>query len=211
MKKTIFICILFGLMDKSLSAQQWNIRYSVRLGGNLPYYALSNINNNTSRVASKKVGFTVTGLVEASTTRYFAIQSGISFQQLGSQLDYSEFGNTPVKQHTFWLQLPVNFVGKLPLKGSSYFFLSMGPYGGFGLMGSNSFASNYTGNREDFTFGDSGSQKRFDYGVNLHFGYQLKKGYNLSAGYLLGLADLSTSSRYEQRNRAWAFTVGYSF
>lgn len=211
MKKIIFTALLISLIDQSLLAQQWNIGYSVKLGSSLPYYALSNISNNTSREASKKLGFSVTGLVEASASNYFAIQSGISFQQLGAQLDYSEFGNTKVKQHTFWLQIPLNFVGKLPLNDSSYFFLSVGPYGGFGLMGSNSFASNYTGSREDFTFGDLGSQKRIDYGANLNIGYQLKKGYTISLGYLMGMANLSTSSRYEQRNRAWTFTIGYSF
>lgn len=205
------MALLLGVIYQPLQAQKWKTQYGIKLGASLPYYALSNINNNTSREASQKMGFAVTGTIEASPSPYFGMQSGISIQQLGAKLDYSEFGNTPVKQHTFWLQVPINFVGKLPLRDSSYFFLSAGPYGAFGLMGSNSFASNYTGNREDFTFGDQGSQKRFDYGANLNLGYQLNRGYNLSVGYILGLADLSTSTRYEQRNRAFTFTVGYTF
>lgn len=210
MKRLIILWLVFGFVHQTY-AQDWNFRYGLKLGLNAPSYHLSNINTGTSREASRTYGLSFTGTIEAARNNYFAIQSGLSFQMLGSQLDYSEFGNTPVTQRTFWLQLPVNFVAKLPLKDSSNFFLSAGPYGAMGFFGVNSFTSNYQGSREDFSFGNDGTQNRFDYGLNLSIGYHLKKGYSLAAGYMMGLADLSTNSRYEQRNRAWNISFGYTF
>lgn len=211
MKKFILLSILIGLLHQQLSAQSWKYRYGIKLGASTPSYRLSNISSGTSREADNTLGFSVTGTVEAAPSTYFSIQSGLSFQLLGAQLDYSEFGSTRVGQRTFWLQVPINFVAKLPLRDSSNFFLAAGPYGSLGLMGANSFEDNFTGTRADFTFGSNGSQKRFDYGLNISAGYQLKKGYHISLGYMKGIADLSTSSRYEQRNEAWTISVGYTF
>jgi hypothetical protein len=211
MKRLIILWLAFGFIHQSTYAQDWNFRYGLKLGLSAPSYHLSNIKTGTSREASRTYGFSLTGTIEAARNNYFAVQSGLSFQMLGSQLDYSEFGSTPVTQRTFWLQLPVNFIAKLPLRDSSNFFLSAGPYGAIGFFGANSFASNYQGSREDFHFGSNASQNRFDYGLNLSIGYHLKRGYSIAAGYMMGLADLSTNSRYEQRNRAWSITFGYTF
>lgn len=203
--------LLLTMTTNSLFAQNHIWHYTLKVGAISSDYGLSHISNGTSRETSRAVGFSLTGLADVSLNPYFSIQSGLSFQRLGAQLNYSEFGNTKVQQHTLWLQVPLNFVAKLPLSDSSNFFMNAGPYGGIGLMGSNGFSSSYTGAREDFIFGSEGSQKRFDYGLSFHIGYQLKKGYNFSVGYLMGLADLATRSRYEQRNKAWSLTLGYSF
>ncbi|GAA4793330.1 hypothetical protein GCM10023231_21990 [Olivibacter ginsenosidimutans] len=211
MKKFILLSILVGFFHQQLSAQSWKYQYGIKLGASVPGYRLSNVSTGTTREASNTLGFSVTGTAEASPSRYFAIQSGLSFQLLGAQLNYSEFGKTNVRQRTFWLQVPLNVMAKLPLKDSSNFFIAAGPYGGLGLMGANNFDDSFTGTRTDFTFGSNGSQKRFDYGVNLNIGYQVKRGYNIAIGYMMGIADLSTSTRYQQRNRAWTVNVGYSF
>lgn len=211
MKKLILLGILLGFAYQQIAAQEWIYHYGVKLGASTPYYSLSNVTNGTTREVSKTLGLSVTGIVEAAPSKYFAMQTGMSFQLLGAKLDYSEFGNTNVRQRTFWLQLPINFVGKLPLGDSSNLFLSAGPYGSLGLMGANSFEDTYTGNRSDFSFGKNGTQKRFDYGLNFSTGYQLKRGYNIAIGYMMGVADLSTSTQYEQRNRAWTIVAGYTF
>ena len=210
MKKYWIFVIFMGFLVQSIHAQSWTYRYGVKLGASTPYYQLSNI-PPTTRAAVKTLGLSVTGLVEASPSPYFALQTGMSFQLLGATLTHSEYGDTKVKQHSFWLQLPVNIMAKLPLQDSSHFFLSAGPYTSLGIMGANSFADTYTGNRKDFSFGAHGTQKRLDYGLNFILGYQLRKGYNIALGYMMGVADLATQSSYKQRNRAWFISVGYSF
>ena len=213
MKKYVFLGFLHFILITSLKAQQWNIRYGIDLHVSAPTYGISNVTPGTSRQADKTYGLGLSGMIEASKWRLLAIQSGLTLQSLGAKLQYSEFGKTTVTQHTYWAQIPLNIVFRLPFprKSGHDLFISSGPYAGLGLFGSNSFLSNYEGIPTDFHFGNQGSQKRFDYGLQASFGYQIKRKYKLSVGYLDGLADLSTSSRYEQRNRAWSASLGYSF
>jgi len=210
MKKSILLGILFVIVQQ-LHAQSDKYHYGIQIGPTISTYALSNISSGTTRSATDALGLSVTGSAGISLSKHFGIQSGLSFQLLGAKLTYSEFGKTSVLQRTFWLQVPVHFVAKLPLRDSSYFFINAGPYGALGLMGTNNFESSYTGERTNFTFGSTGTQKRFDYGLSLGLGYELKRGYRLSANYLWGAANLATTNRYEQRNRAWLIGLGYFF
>jgi len=213
MNKTWILVFLFYLSQIADSySQEWKYRFGAGVDFNLPNYAISNVKNGTSRAASRTWGLGLNGLVEASPNRHFAIQSGLSLKLLGAQLTYSEFGKTNVVQRTYWAQLPLNFVFKVPLRDSSNFYASAGPYGGFGLFGSNEFSDNYTGTKQDFSFGNSATQQRLDYGLNFQLGYKLSKGYQIGFGYQHGLQDIAPeNARYEQRNRSWSASLAVSF
>ncbi|WP_257666976.1 hypothetical protein [Parapedobacter tibetensis] len=101
----------------------------------------------------------------------------------------------------------------MPLRDSSNFFLSAGGYVGIGLFGKNYVPDSYTGTAShDFTFGNTGTQQRMDYGINFNVGYRLRSGYMVSVGYLQGIRDTAPDhAAYEQRNRAYSFTIGYQF
>ncbi|WP_028298505.1 outer membrane beta-barrel protein [Olivibacter sitiensis] len=212
MKKIFFIIVIVLLNLRYLGAQTWDLTYGVNVQASSPTYSVKNISSGISRDVSRTWGVGVGGFVHASPSKYFALEGGLNFQSLGSLLDYSEFGKNKVTQHSYWLQIPLKAIAKLPLRDSSYFFLGAGPYGGIGLFGTNSFKSSYSGTRTDFSFGDDGTQQRIDYGLNFTTGYRFKKGVSVNAGYTWGLADIAPgSARYEQYNRAWTFGLGYHF
>ncbi len=212
LRLTLFSCFCL-LFLQGLKAQDWQNHFGVKAGVNMINYQLSNISSGISRQTSSSVGFMLAGTFDTSPSKYFGLQTGLQLQLLGANLKYSEFGSTSVLQHTGWAQIPINVVGKLPVGDSSYFFLSAGVYGGFGIFGKNWVPNSYEGTQShSFTFGNDGNQKRLDYGWDLSVGYQLPKNFNISVSYLKGLADLAPdNARYEQRNKAWQFAVGYQF
>lgn len=216
MKKITILCFAASVIAVSanqVQAQEWNYQYGLQAGANLPGYKLSAISSGISREVSAIYGFLLGGTFEASPGRYFALQTGLSVQLLGAQLNRSEYGSTEVLQQVAWLQIPLNLVGKIPLADSSHFFLSAGVYGATGLFGKNWIPNSYAGSTSNqFSFGDDGTQKNIDYGLNFHVGYRLSSGYSLSVGYLKGLQNIAPSeAKYEQRNQAWQLTLGYTF
>ena len=211
MKKIFSICFcLLFLMNVAFS-QDW--KYGVALGVTNANYLLDNVKSGVSRSTSSTFNGHVSGWVTLSPSRYFGVETGASVMGLGATLKTSEFGKREVQQHTYWLQVPVNVVGKLPLADSSSFFLKAGGYVGFGLFGKNYVPSSYSGSaKQEFLFGSGGTQKGLDLGWTLNLGYKLKSGYLINLGYQRGLKDLAPdNASYEQRNRAYTIGVGYEF
>lgn len=213
MKGIIGFIVLVCAVALHAGAQDWKVNYGVSIGLTRPGYALGNISSSISREASPTYNGQLNGLIRLSPSRYFGLESGLSLHGSGAILEWSEFGNREVVQHTYWLQMPVNLVGMLPLRDSSHFFLKVGAYGGYGLFGKNYIPDSYDGSaKRDFIFGRSGTQQRTDYGLQAAVGYRLRSGYFIAVGYQRGLRNVAPEqAAYEQRNRAYTVTIGYQF
>lgn len=196
-----------------LVAQDRKLNYGVAANVTSPIYLLDNISSGVGRSASNTYNGMVSGWVMLSPNRYFGVEGGLAITGLGAVLNQSEFGSRDVKQHTYWLQIPVNLVAKLPLRDTSSFFLKAGGYTGVGLFGKNYIPDSYSGSaKQGFSFGDDGTQKGIDFGWNVSFGYKLRSGYLINLGYQRGLTNLAPSqAAYEQRNRSYTIGIGYEF
>ena len=169
------------------------------------------------------------GDIHVTSLLYF--QPGLVFTGKGSKIEIGRPSeNLYMKQtsNPFYIELPANFVIKLPFNNESHFFVGAGPYGAIGIAGKAKSDANVLGftsqsehniefsNDDPSTFGAEegaglGVLKRFDYGLNGIIGIEGKK-LVLSAGYGLGLAKLQSGSKSGEDNnnkhRVLSFTVG---
>ncbi len=212
-KRALAVCCIMFTLVRAAHPQDRKINYGVAVGATHPVYVLSNISSGVSRSASSTYNGQLSSWVSWSPTPYAGLEAGASVVGLGAKLTQSEFGSRNVIQHTYWLQFPVNIIGKLPLRDSSNFFVKAGGYVGVGLFGSNNVPNDYTGSAtQDFSFGERETQQPVDIGWTLNMGYKLKSGYLISVGYQQGISDIAPSqAAYEQRNRAYTLSIGYEF
>lgn len=208
MKKLLFICV--GLMMGTVAfAQTSSLGFGLKAGVNFPKYNFSGSNSNFETNSS--TNFHVTGFLDAPLGRNFSVQPGISLQGKGGELLSSSVGT--VTQNTMWLEVPVNFVAKVPM-GNSNFFIGAGPYIGFGLSGKNKYDTNLGDAEEEFEFGSDGTLKSTDFGVNFVAGFHLSQGFLIHAGYGLGLSDIRASNNEffpDDRLTNRVFSVGLGF
>ena len=184
--------------------------------------------DDANMLTSFQVG--ITGDVHLASILY--LQPGVFFTGKGSKLEIGRpTENFYAKQTTnpFYIEVPVNFVIKLPFNDESHFFFGAGPYGAIGIAGkakTDRKVLNFTSHTENSiefsnddpsTFGEEegtglGVLKRFDYGLNGVVGVE-GKSLVLSAGYGLGLAKLqsgsNSSSDNNNKHRVLNFTVGF--
>ncbi len=214
MTKGFFVCFLVSsvLLNVAL-AQDWKFNYGFSVGATYSTYQMNNISSGVSRSSAHTFNGQLSGWVTLSPYRYVGLETGASIMGLGATLNQSEFGNRDVAQRTYWLQIPLHVVGKLPLRDSSQFFLKVGGYVGRGIFGTNDIPDSYTGAaKRAFSFGDTGTQKDIDFGYSVGVGYKLRSGYLIHLGYQRGLNNVASSqAAYEQRNRAYLIGVGYEF
>lgn len=122
MKKIYAICFFLSTTLNMLVAQDWKLNYGVAADATSSIYLLDNISSGVGRSASNTYNGKVSGWVMLSPNRYFGVEGGLAITGLGAVLNQSEFGSREVLQHMYWIQVPVNFVAKFPLRVLAIFF-----------------------------------------------------------------------------------------
>lgn len=172
----------------------------------------------------------VVGDVHIASVLY--LQPGVLFTGKGSKIEIGRPNeNLYIKQtsNPFYIEVPVNFVAKLPFNSESHFFFGAGPYGAVGVAGKAKTDKQILGfsthsenkiifsNDDPTTFNQEegtglGVLKRFDYGLNGVVGVEGPK-ITLSAGYGYGLAKLQSGSTSGEDNnnkhRVLSLTLGF--
>ena len=192
--------------------------FGLKAGVTLPSYNYGSTEDLSDTKSS--TNFYITGYMNANVNPNFAIQPGISLQGKGAKLAELELGSNryELTQNTMWLEVPVNFVGKLPLEGAEL-QLGAGPYVGFGLSGKNKL--NRIGDDGDvssntlskFKFGKDEYQKGVDFGANIMAGVKLGGGFLINANYGLGLTNIAGDKSFNStvKNRVLSFGIGFEF
>lgn len=195
--------------------------FGLKAGVTLPSYNYGSTEDLSDTKSS--TNFYITAYMNANVNPNFAIQPGISLQGKGAKLAELELGSNryELTQNTMWLEVPVNFVGKLPLGGAEL-QLGAGPYVGFGLSGKNKF--NRIGDNGDgssttlneFKFGKDETLKGVDFGANITAGVKLAGGFLINANYGLGLTNIAGKSfnstvNSTVKNRVLSFGIGFEF
>lgn len=224
MKKLFIVAIAmlagsssFAQINSTTGTTPSPLKFGLKAGVNLPKYAFTDDGDQISDTKTT-TNFHVTGYLDAPIGSYFSVQPGVSLQGKGGKFSENETLGTKSEQNTMWIEVPVNFVGKVPLGiGGSNIFLGAGPYAAFGISGENKTTVNNVTSKTDVNFGnDAGDHlKGTDFGLNFIGGVQLNNGFNVGAGYGLGLTDLRPDSDNADpgkfTNRVWSISVGYSF
>ena len=215
MKRNLLLFAAAILMAVGAKAQTG---FGLKAGVTLPSYSYG----NTDELSDTKsaLNFYVTGYLNANINQNFAIQPGISLQGKGAKFAEARWnGNTyELTQNTMWIEVPVNFVGKLPV-GAAELQLGAGPYVGFGISGKNKFNSigdNGDGSSttlNEFKFGKDETLKGVDFGANITAGVKLPGGFLINANYGLGLTNIAGEKFLSDdvKNRVLSFGVGFEF
>lgn len=180
--------------------------------------------------AKQLTTFHVGAVLDLPVSDGFSIQPGLLYTGKGSKTQQGQETNASyfkASSNPMYVELPLNFVGKIPLTNSSNFYFGAGPYAAVGVGGKNRTEGkvfgiafnreteiNYTNDNPTTSQEEGagyGRLKRFDYGFNVTTGIDMGK-FLLGANYGYGLAKINsgTSSRADDLNkhRVLSFSVG---
>jgi hypothetical protein len=161
---------------------------------------------------------------------YFSIQPGVVYTGKGAKTQFGTEGSAFYYRATsnpMYIEVPLNFVGKVPLTQTSSFYLGAGPYAAMGVTGKNKVDSYTLGvhrySSSDIVFSKDdpttaqeenfgyGKIKRFDYGLNAVAGLEFTR-FTLGANYGYGLVKINSgtdnNANDKGKNRVWSFTLG---
>ncbi len=191
-------------------------KFGIKAGVNLPSYKLTSAADKEVDTEST-INFHVTGFADIALGTSFSFQPALSLQGKGAKFFDTKQVNAKdveVKQNTLAVEIPLNFVGKLPA-GPGYLYLGAGPYISANIAGQDKVESNGQNTDTDLKFGDEvgDNLKTTDIGVNVLGGYQFNSGLMLGGGYGYGIRNLAPqgSGYKEINNRVWSFSVGFAF
>ncbi|MGI8633927.1 MAG: porin family protein [Segetibacter sp.] len=160
----------------------------------------------------------------------FSIQPSLLYTGKGAKTQYGKAGNAfyyTATSNPMYLELPVNFVGKVPLTQTLNFYLGAGPYAAMGISGRNKVDTYTLGihrsSSSDIVFSNDnpttaqeenygyGKIKRFDYGLNDVADLEFTR-FTLGASYGHGLVNINSgtdnTANDKGKNRVWSFTLG---
>ena len=173
-------------------------------------------------------------VVNIPFTKGFAFQPGLLVSGKGAKIqDGNTNDNNYFRSTTnpIYLELPLNFVGTIPLGKNAGIFLGAGPYVAMGIAGKNKVEGKFLGasfSREDkidFSNDDPttldyeedagiGKMKRFDLGANVLAGVDFGK-FLLSANYGFGFTKINSggdnNADQKNKNRVLGLSLGVKF
>ena len=130
--------------------------------------------------------------------------------------------NITITARYHYLELPVNFLYKLPL-GPCKLFAGLGPFLSYGVSGR--VKTNYTGyfapeekvifleKQRDFEAIVARKQylRPFNAGAGITLGYTFDAGILITGNYNMGLTDVEPNTAVSYKSRSWGISVGYLF
>lgn len=219
------LAISFGAMAQT--------RLGVKAGWNLSSITFNN-SGDVHRDNSLS-GFNV-GLIAdfPLVTNILSFQPGVFYSTKGSKVEYGDrdaaSGYGKVTTRPSYIEVPLNFIGKIPVGTNARLFGGVGPYFAFGVAGKNKAEYTVAGVTrsestsikwdDDTPFNDGdpnqgiGKYKRFDWGGNVQVGAEISN-FLISAQYGIGFAKINSggenSNNDKNKNRVFSVNVGYLF
>jgi hypothetical protein len=152
---------------------------------------------------------------------YFSIRSGIFYAGKGGSMNPGYVDNNgnnvslidDYKLH--YLELPLGFIGHLPVGDGANIFLGAGPYYSYGLNGTQTISSPDPVIRK-ITYGKNGDFKSTDFGATSVLGFQGAKGWSVSANLEFGLTNILQTNNTgfdatQFKTVTFYFSIGQSF
>lgn len=178
------------------------------------------------RSANTLTSYNAGVLVDLPLASMFSVQPGLVLTGKGAKADHYytiggvQVASTNAKLMPYYLEIPVNFLVKLPITTGTNFFVGAGPYGAFGVGGKYKAGASVAGlggeETHNLKFGNSSSDdlKKFDYGINALAGLEIDH-VMLNINYGLGLAKIipntDNNANDKSKYRVLSVNVGYRF
>lgn len=223
MKKLLALAIFAGFFTTAKS--------QVYIQGGVNFANISTSNSGSTQNSNMLTTFNAGIMARSNSTEPIALEAGLLLKGKGAKSNTyltSSSDDNYVKTtfNPLYLELPINFVLRLPLESKNNIFLNAGPYVAMGIAGKSKMETKFLGvvsnTTSDIKFNNddpSTSQqedasydklKRFDYGVNVGAGFDVGKVI-IKANYGLGLAKInSTETDNSSNNKNKYRTVSVS-
>lgn len=230
MKKK-FLLLSLAALSMSFAAMS-QARVGIKAGWNLSNITTDNEGNTKdSRSLS---GFNVGAIVDLPLVpKILSFQPGVFYSTKGTKVDLSNNTTATTSKFTTnpsYIEVPLNFIAKLPVGPNARLFAGAGPYFAFGVAGKNKYETTVAGNTlssssnikwdddTPFNNGDPNQGfdkfKRFDWGGNVQVGAEISN-FLISAQYGIGFAKVRSgqdnSTDDKSKNRVFSVSVGYLF
>ncbi|CAL1520985.1 porin family protein [Chitinophaga sp. MM2321] len=227
--------IVLSLAALSISvAAMSQARVGIKGGWNLANITTDNAGNTKdSRALS---GYNVGVIADLPLVpRILSFQPGVFYSTKGTKFETGDKNNStvdPYAKYTLnpsYVEIPLNFVAKLPLGDNTSLFAGIGPYFAFGVAGKQKYETLIAGVSgsgsssikwdDDTPFNNDpntayNKMKRFDWGGNLQVGAEISN-FLIAAQYGLGFAKVRSgqdnSTDEKGKNRVFSISVGYLF
>lgn len=185
----------------------------VILKGGVNFANISATDNGRVNDANMLTSFHAGLAFDVPLTAGFSIQPGVFLTGKGAKTEEGQSTSTTyyvkATSNPLYVEVPVNFVGKIPLTEYTRLYIGAGPYGAIGVGGKNKVDSRlggFTSHSENsivysdddpFTRaeenGGYGKLKRFDYGLNALAGLDFNK-FAIGANYGYGFAKINSNT-----------------
>lgn len=232
------IILSFAALSISFAAMS-QARFGVKGGVNFSTITKSNTGSITDKNAL--TGWNIGVIADLPLVpKILSFQPGVFYSTKGTKLETGNKDNptvadpySKVSMNPSYIEIPLNFIGKIPLGASGHtkLFAGVGPYFAFGIAGkykndyktsANTTVStsnkiqwdNYTPfNSSDPNEGYD-KMKRFDWGGNVQIGAEIRN-FLIAAQYGIGFAKIGSgedsSTDDNNKNRVFSISVGYLF
>jgi len=217
------------LVSGSVMAQSLQVKAGINLAN------VSVTDNGSVDEAKKLTSFQVGVIGDLPLgSKMLSFQPGILYTGKGSKAQSGSTSSSTYSIQTFnpkYIEIPANFVFKLPFSKEGRVFAGAGPYLGIGIAGKNKVVGKFAGidysGEKDIKFSNDdptttsedegagfGIMRRFDYGLNGIAGIETSSAV-FSVNYGYGLAKLQSGSNSSandaNKHRVLSVSVGFKF
>jgi hypothetical protein len=223
MKKLLALAIFAGFFTTAKS--------QVYVQGGVNFANISTSNSGSTQNSNMLTTFNAGIMARSNSTEPIALEAGLLLKGKGAKSNTyltSSTDDNYVKTtfNPLYLELPINFVLRLPLESKNNIFINAGPYVAMGIAGKSKMETKILGavtkSSSDIEFNNDDPSttqqedasynklKRFDYGVNVGAGFDVGKVI-IKANYGLGMAKInSTQTDNSSNNKNKYRTVSVS-
>lgn len=176
------------------------IKYGIKGGVN---FANQSINaQGVSASFSSLTSFHVHGILDYGFSPSFSFQPGIGLSGKGFKVSTN---GSDAKMNVLYLDIPMNFLGKIPVPALGKIFLGGGPYAGINIS--------EKAKSDGQTIDGADSYKTADFGLNIIGGIEFKNHMTLNANYGFGLTNVAKDVEGDAsvKNKVFSLSIGYLF
>jgi len=225
---TVALCAGICAMANAQNTLKASNPGGVYLKGGVNFANISVSSDGSVNNAKMLTTFNVGLLGDIPLADVFSIQTGLYLNGKGSKTE-QYFGTSTdhnfykVKFNPLYLELPANFVVKLPVDDQARVFFGAGPYVAMGIGGkvkgtqdiggiTSTYEKNIVFNNDDPTTSEQEDAsvrklRRFDYGANLLAGIEINR-LMLGVNYGLGMAKIgSADNNNNDKNKYRIFSI----
>ncbi len=214
-KPLLFFCFSFLLIINATAQTRISIAAGLHSTSVSPFINADVQTLSSTELKRSSLHFGFVADIPVNDNNKFSFQPGIVYYGRGTTQEQildtskSKVWRTTLEQKINYIDIPLNFVYKMPLKGNTKFIIGAGPQASLFYSGSTTFSSIdkfekfTTEQNEDLPVGKGNEQYRV-----MHFGLNALLGFEFKRAYLTAHYNKSLTPFYEQTNEFKYMALG---